>query len=138
MTIKVPLTTPKASMEVGARSEATIAKSYSQMIDFKTVRIALCTLSPSLATRSEAIFQKDSSRLKSIGTPTNLYTFREIDKAQFSTLSKLIDLSEFKRMKPRAPKDLVNRIYQPISIDRKPFIVKKWVSPYDNFKEKKK
>ena len=40
-------------------------------------------------------------------------------------------------MKPRAPKDLVKRIFRPIPVDRKPFIVRKWISPYDNFKEKK-
>lgn len=61
---------------------------------------------------------------------------REIDKAQFNTLAKLIDLGDFKRLRPRAPKDLLEKIFQPISVERKPFILKKWTSPFNNFKEK--
>ena len=40
-------------------------------------------------------------------------------------------------MKPRAPKDLVNRIFKPASVERKPFVVRKWKSPFDTFKEVK-
>lgn len=63
---------------------------------------------------------------------------REIDKAQFNTLSKLINLNDFKRLKARAPKNLVERIFQPISVERKPFIVRKWNSPFEDFKQASK
>ena len=48
----------------------------------------------------------------------------------------MIDLKDFKRLKPRAPKDLLQRIYNPVSVERKPFVVKKWTSPYKQLKEK--
>jgi hypothetical protein len=62
---------------------------------------------------------------------------REIEKAQFNTLSKLIDLGDFKRLKPRAPKDLMKRIFKPVSVDRQPFLLKKWQSPFQDFKQQK-
>jgi hypothetical protein len=62
---------------------------------------------------------------------------KEIDKAQFNTLSKLIDLGDFKRIKPRVPKNLIERIFEPLQVERKPFVLKKWTSPFSDFKNKK-
>lgn len=137
MKIKARLTMQKESAVTGKRSKTIIVR-IRRMKDYMKTHRVLCMFSQSPIIKAGAICQKDLSKSKSTGTAVWFDCYREIDKAQFNTLSKLIDLTEFKRMKPRVPRDLANKLFEPVSVDRKPFMVKKWVSPYDDFKENKK
>lgn len=81
--------------------------------------------------------EQEIGKFYKVRNPKNVgISYFDLDKAQFNTLSKLIDLGDFNRMKPRAPKNLVERIFKPVSVDRKPFILKKWQSPFYDFKQK--
>ncbi|CAI2385330.1 unnamed protein product [Moneuplotes crassus] len=42
-----------------------------------------------------------------------------------------------KHLKRRRPKNLVKKIFQPVSMERKPFVVQKWTSPFDQFRQKR-
>ena len=42
-----------------------------------------------------------------------------------------------KHLKRRRPKNLAKKLFEPVSMERKPFVLKKWTSPFDEFKVKK-
>ena len=42
-----------------------------------------------------------------------------------------------KHLKRRRPKNLAKKIFEPFSMERKPFMIKKWTSPFNQFKSKR-